>query len=155
MAAPKYDAGLSNDTAGGDDAAGELRAKASRCFRDSLYILIVSGEEAGEPVVIRVQAGGWLNIDEGWSALLHFQPNKLIGTFKSPLVLEPETVTGIEAVRFGAGSHVTVYGLTGQTVFSGSAEELDLGRLAKDGVYIVEETTASGQRFIRKMKHLR
>ena len=135
------------------DAAGELRAKASRCFRDSLYILIVSGEEAGEPVVIRVQAGGWLNIDEGWSALLHFQPNKLIGTFKSPLVLEPETVTGIEAVRFGAGSHVTVYGLTGQTVFSGSAEELDLGRLAKDGVYIVEETTASGQRFIRKMKH--
>ena len=135
------------------DAAGELRAKASRCFRDSLYILIVSGEEAGEPVVIRVQAGGWLNIDEGWSALLHFQPNKLIGTFKSPLVLEPETVTGIEAIRFGAGSHVTVYGLTGQTVFSGSAEELDLGRLAKDGVYIVEETTASGQRFIRKMKH--
>ena len=132
------------------DAAGELRGQSSRCFRDSLYILIVSGDEAGEPVIIRPKMSGRL-ASESISAVLRFQHDKLIGTFKNPLVLQPETITDIENLRFGEDSQLAVYGLTGQTAYSGPANQFERRQLPTGGVYIISETTAGGQIIVRKV----
>ena len=133
------------------DAAGELRGLSSRCFRDSLYILVISGDEAGEPIVIRPKLSGSL-ASESISAVVRFQQYKLIGRFKSPLILQPETVTGIDNLYFGEHSQLNVYTLTGQTVYSGPALQFDRRQLSLDGVYIINETTASGQIIVRKVR---
>ena len=132
------------------DATGELRGQSSRCFRDSLHILVISGDEEGEPIVIRPKLSGSL-ANESISAMLRFQRTKLIGRFKSPLILQPETVTGIDNLYFGEKSLLSVYGLTGQTVYSGPALQFDRRQLTTSGVYIINETTVSGQIIVRKV----
>jgi hypothetical protein len=73
-------------------------------------------------------------------------------TNKSPLILQPETVTGIDNLYFGEKSQLSVYSLTGQTVYSGPAIQFDRRQLPFNGVYIINETTVSGQIIVRKVR---
>ena len=124
------------------DATGELRGRTTRLFRDSLLLLVVSGQTEGEPLVVRANVRG---ADDGqYATLLHFKRDHLTGTLRRPLVIGAAT-TDIAALVFAADSQLAVYNIAGLTVYLGPASQFDKHQLLPDAVYIIRETTSAGQ----------
>ncbi len=124
------------------DATGELRGRTTRLFRDSLLLLVVSGQNEGEPLVVRANVRG---ADDGqYATLLNFKRDHRIGTLRRPLVIGG-TTTDMSALLFAANSQLAVYNISGLMVYQGPAAQFDKRQLLPDAVYIIRETTSTGQ----------
>ena len=132
------------------DAMGELRGRATRLFRDSLRLLIISGEAEGEPLVVKANVRG---AAEGqYAMLLNFKRDHRLGTLRNPFVLSPSVLTDISETVFDASSQLVVYALTGQVIFRGNASDFHRHSPALDGIYIVNETKPDGTVTCRKVR---
>ena len=124
------------------DASGELRGHATRLFRDSLLLLLVSGETEGEPLIVKANVRG---AAEGqYATVLNFKRDSRVGTIRKPFVIQTSEATDISEALFDARSQLVVYAITGQVVFRGKASDFDRHSLSLDGVYIISETRPDG-----------
>ena len=132
------------------DAMGELRGRSTRLFRDSLLLLIISGETEGEPLVVKANVRG---AAEGqYATLLNFKRDHRVGTLRNPFIIRASGLTDISETVFDARSQLVVYALTGQVIFRGQASDFDRHSLSLDGIYIVNETMPDGNVTCRKLR---
>ena len=135
------------------DANGELRGITARCFRDSIYVIIISGDTDGEPIHIRpsVNGNGSAASPGHRSAadgefILQFSKDKILGRLKNPIVLQlGGTATDIGEFYRNANSRLTVYNTLGNRVYSGRAADFDRHKLPDHAVYIITEETTDGR----------
>ena len=135
------------------DANGELRGITARCFRDSIYVIIISGDTDGEPIHIRPSVNGNGSAaspghrsaaDEEF--ILQFRKDKILGRLKSPIVLQlGGAATDISEFYRNANSRLTVYNTLGNRVYSGRAADFDRHKLPDHAVYIITEETTDGR----------
>ena len=132
------------------DANDELRGITAKCFRDSIYLIIISGDTEGESIYIHPSTD-----DAGSSAVnrrskeegfvLQFSKDKILGRPKKPLVLQIGNSTGISGFYRDANSRLTVYNTLGNRLYSGRATDFDRHRLPANVVYIICEETPDGR----------
>ena len=141
------------------DALGELRGQATRCFKDSLYILLIHGDREDEPIIIKPDLIG--HYDDMFGIVLRFSTDAIHGSLRQPLVIQAVTTNGIHGELWiadgglngsNAGSLLTIYSTSGQLVYRGRADEFDRRKLPAGRVYIVSELTPDGLTFCRKME---
>ena len=124
-------------------AAGELRGRATSMFRDSLMLLVISGDNEGEPMLLKANVRGYDS--ERYTTVLNFKKDQKVGTFQNPLVIGGGETTDISALAFGENSQLTVYSLKGLLIYQGQAAEFDRKRLTRSDVYVIREVTRDGQ----------
>ena len=134
------------------DGSGELRGITARCFRDSIYFIVISGENDGEAIHIRTSMDGSNNTasighrsgaDE--EVILPFGKNKILGKPKNPFVLQIGSTNGISEFYRDANSRLTVYNTLGNCLYSGRASDFDRRKLPANVIYIISEETPDGR----------
>lgn len=143
------------------DAMGELRGRASKVFRDSLFLLIISGDIEGEELMIRAD----INDDDTETAtarraqdtdrigtVISFKRDHLLGRLRSPLVLQASEASDISAMAFDADSQLTVYSISGLMMYKGKAAQFDRNRLSDGSIYIIRQVTTDGRVTCHKVK---
>jgi hypothetical protein len=126
------------------DAYGELRGRVSRCFRDSLYLFLVSGDRQDEPIHIRPRLADTVG-NENADFVLNFAKDKIIGRLKKPVVLQMGNPTGISEFYRNADSRLTVYNTLGNCLYTGRAGDFDRRKLPANVIYIISEETTDGR----------
>ena len=132
------------------DAKDELRGITAKCFRDSIYLVIISGDTDGETIFIHPStndtgssAVSRRSKDEGF--VLQFSKDKILGRPKNPIVFQIGNSTGISGFYRDANSRLTVYNTLGNRLYSGRAADFDRHRLPANVVYIICEETPDGR----------
>ena len=128
------------------DTSGELRGRATRCHNDSLYILVISGDVDGEPIVLVPTFGPQTSYSQrSFATLVHFKGDATIGSFSNPLVLQETSSTGIGGIfNSDPNSQLTIYNTQGLIIYRGPASDMDRQRQFASGVYIVNEVMPNG-----------
>ena len=135
------------------DASGELRGITARCFRDSIYFIVISGDTDGETIHIRPSINGSGSADSpghrsaaDGDFLLQFSKDKVLGRPRNPIVLQlGGTATDIGGFYRDANSRLTVYNTLGNRLYTGRAADFDRHRLPDHAVYIITEETTDGR----------
>jgi hypothetical protein len=143
------------------DAMGELRGRASKVFRDSLFLLIISGDLEGEELMIRAD----INDDDTETAtarrtqdadrigtVISFKRDHLLGRLRSPLVLQASEASDISGMAFDADSQLSVYSISGLMMYKGKADQFDRNRLSDGSIYIIRQVTTDGRVTCHKVK---
>ena len=140
------------------DAGGELRGITARCFRDSIYFIVISGDTDGETIRIRPSVNGSGSADSpghrsaaDGEFILQFTKDKVLGRPRNPIVLQlGGTATDIGGFYREANSRLTVYNILGNRLYTGRAADFDRHRLPANAVYIITEETTDGRIFSYK-----
>ena len=140
----EYDQPVAVDSIGAFDSFGELRGKVSRCFRDSLHFLLISGDRQDEPIHIRPKFANFIGNDNS-DFVLNFSKDKIIGRLKKPVVFQLTNPTGISEFYRNADNRLTVYNTLGNCLYSGRAGDFDRHKLPANVIYIISEETSDGR----------
>ena len=149
----EYDQPITVNNIGAFDPNGELRGLTSRCFRDSIYFIIISGDLQDELMHLRPSFNDGTSgvsstknrsgINEEF--MLPFSKDKIIGRLKEPVVLQISNPTGISEFYRNANSRLTVYNTLGNCLYSGRAADFDRRKLPVNVIYIISEETTDGR----------
>jgi hypothetical protein len=128
------------------DTSGELRGRATRSCCDSLYVMVISGDVEDEPIVVVPSFGPQTSdTPQSYATLVHFKSDDTLGSFRSPLVLQKISSTGIDGIFCDSNSQLTIYNTQGLTVYRGMAGDFNRQQLHLDGIYIVNEVMPDGR----------
>ena len=132
------------------DSNGELRGITTRCFRDSIYVIIISGDTEDETIQVRpVQDNGTASVSRrsmGEGFMMQFNRDKILGRPRNPIVLQlGGGANGISEFYHHADSRLTVYNTLGNRLYHGRAADFDRNRLPANAVYIITEETCDGR----------
>ena len=128
------------------DTSGELRGRATRSCCDSLYVMVISGDVEDEPIVIVPSFSPQTSdTPQSYATLVHFKSDDTLGSFRSPLVLQKASSTGIDGIFCDPNSQLTIYNTQGLTVYRGMAGDFNRQQLHLDGIYIVNEVMPDGR----------
>ena len=149
----EYDQPITVNNIGAFDPNGELRGLTSRCFRDSIYFIIISGDLQDELMHLRPSFNdgtSGVSSTENRSGIneefmLPFSKDKIIGRLKEPVVLQISNPTGISEFYRNANSRLTVYNTLGNCLYSGRAADFDRRKLPVNVIYIISEETTDGR----------
>ena len=144
------------ETLGGDavieafDQRGELRGRATTLLRDSLRILLVSGDAEGEPLLLTARLADGRQmvkmLPQGFRRDTH------LGTLRAPFVIDDLT-DGIELSTLNAQrSTISVYTTSGLPVYQGPAADFSRKRIITAEPLIVVETADDGRPKVYKLK---
>jgi hypothetical protein len=132
------------------DQRGELRGRVTTLLRDSLRILLISGDDEGEPLLLtaRLADGRQLvkMLPQGFRRDTH------LGTLRAPFVIDDLT-DGIELSTLNAQrSTISVYTTSGLPVYHGPAADFSRKRIITAEPLIVVETADDGHPKVYKLK---
>ena len=129
-------------------STGELRGASREIFRDSLLIIVVSGQHDGETLMVKANVGT-ASLGNQPVTVINFKKNQHLGSLHRPLVISA-LATDISETEFDADSRLAIYTVTGMPVFKGQASAFDSDKLSLGEVYIICETKSDGSTTTRK-----
>ena len=131
-------------------ASGELRGMAEKIIRDSLLIMVVSGQREGETLLVKAEVGT-ASLGVQPVTAINFKKNHHLGTLRHPLVVSA-MATDISETVFDANSRLAVYNLLGRPVYQGSAGDFDRHSLPMNSIFIIREIKTDGTINTRKVR---
>lgn len=130
--------------------SGELRGAAEKMIRDSIMVLVVSGQRDGEVLMVRADVGS-SSLGAQPVTAINFKKNHHLGSLRRPLVISA-LATDISETLFDADSRLAVYNLSGRLVYNGRSADFDRHSLPLNTVYIIREIKTDGTVNTRKVR---